>query len=121
MAISEHRRHELHQHLEEVLGAEQAATLMEYLPPIGWADVATKRDIDATNRDLNATIEHVETMLRLEIKNSELSVRGEIETVRTEMHKMGENLQREMRVQLLAGISANAAFMGLLVAAMKLA
>ena len=103
MAISEQRRYELHQHLEEVLGAEQAATLMEYLPPVGWADVVTKRDLDTT----------VETF-RLEVKNSELSVR-------TELHTLGETLQREMRLQLLAGISANAAIVGLLVAAVKLA
>jgi hypothetical protein len=33
--------------LEEALGADAATTLMEHLPPTGWADVATKRDLDA--------------------------------------------------------------------------
>jgi hypothetical protein len=37
----------MYQRLEEVLGREQAATLMEHLPPVGWADIATKRDLDA--------------------------------------------------------------------------
>jgi hypothetical protein len=46
MAITESSRHQLYQRLEEVLGAEQATTLMEHLPPVGWADVATKRDLD---------------------------------------------------------------------------
>jgi hypothetical protein len=28
------------------LSARDAATMMELLPPVGWADVATKRDLD---------------------------------------------------------------------------
>ena len=47
MAISEESRHHLYQRLEEVLGPEEATVLMEHLPPVGWADVATKRDLDA--------------------------------------------------------------------------
>jgi hypothetical protein len=47
MAISEASRHEMHRKLEEVLGAQVANTVMEHLPPVGWADVATKRDLDA--------------------------------------------------------------------------
>lgn len=46
MAITEENRHRMYQRLEEVLGPEQAATLMEHLPPVGWADVATKRDLE---------------------------------------------------------------------------
>jgi hypothetical protein len=48
----------MHDHLVEILGAETADSLMEYFPPVGWADVATKRDLDAhtaaTKRDLDA-------------------------------------------------------------------
>lgn len=47
MAVDERSRHALYQKLESVLGREEAATLMEHLPPVGWADVATKRDLDA--------------------------------------------------------------------------
>jgi DNA anti-recombination protein RmuC len=56
MAIGEEARHHLYQRLEEVLGPTQAATLMEHLPPAGWADVATKHDLEAlaTKRDLEA-------------------------------------------------------------------
>jgi hypothetical protein len=46
MAISEESRHRLFRRLEEVLGESAAALLMEYLPPVGWADVATKHDLD---------------------------------------------------------------------------
>lgn len=46
MAIDERTRHQLFLRLEEVLGDEEANTLMEHLPPVGWADVATKHDLD---------------------------------------------------------------------------
>ncbi len=46
MAIDERSRHRLYLRLEEVLGTEEATVLMEHLPPVGWADVATKRDVD---------------------------------------------------------------------------
>jgi hypothetical protein len=56
MAVDERSRHALHTKLEELLGPEKASVLMEHLPPVGWADVATKRDVDnlaaATKRDV---------------------------------------------------------------------
>jgi hypothetical protein len=46
MAITEESRHHLYLKLEEVLGSEEAATMMEHLPPVGWADVVRRRDLD---------------------------------------------------------------------------
>ena len=57
MAISEESRHELYQRLEQVLGAKQAATLMEHLPPVGWADVATRRDLEALEARLTGLMD----------------------------------------------------------------
>ena len=45
MAIDEQSRHALYRQLEQVLGGEATNTLMAYLPPVGWADVATKQDL----------------------------------------------------------------------------
>lgn len=65
MAITEETRHHLHQRLEAVLGPEEAASLMEHLPPRGWGDVATKVDLDhlqtVTKRDLDLAIERLRT------------------------------------------------------------
>jgi uncharacterized membrane protein (DUF2068 family) len=59
MAIDERSRHEMYLQLEATLGAQAAATLMEHLPPVGRADVATKRDLDHLERtlELNLTAE----------------------------------------------------------------
>ena len=58
MAIDERRRLELAEAVKRTLGEDVGVTLMEMLPPTGWADVATKRDLDAlaavTKRDLDA-------------------------------------------------------------------
>ena len=61
MAITDETRHHLYQRLEEVLGPEEATTLMQHLPPAGWADVATKHDLD-----------HLQTVLTLRMDNAEL-------------------------------------------------
>jgi len=50
VTISEESRHRLYQRLEEVIGHDEATVLMEHLPPVGWADVATKRDLDHLER-----------------------------------------------------------------------
>jgi hypothetical protein len=53
MAIDEGSRHRLFTRLEEVLGAEEASSLMAHLPPVGWAGVATKADLVALRAGLD--------------------------------------------------------------------
>ena len=77
MAIDERARHQLYLRLEEQLGAEAAATLMEHLPPTGWADVATKRDLDHLREITSADIQRVGDQLRAEFH------RGIAESTRT--------------------------------------
>lgn len=56
MSITEAERHQLYQRLEAVLGHDEASVLMEHLPPVGWADVATKRDLDHLGQRLGSEI-----------------------------------------------------------------
>ena len=53
MAITEEARFQLFEKLRKALGAEEAATLMEHLPPVGWADVARQPDIDRQFADVD--------------------------------------------------------------------
>jgi hypothetical protein len=52
MSVNEHERHQLFTWFEEHMGSERAATMMSLLPPVGWGDVATRRDLDLIRRDL---------------------------------------------------------------------
>ena len=69
MAITEEARHRLYRRLEETLGSAEAATLMDYLPPVGWADVATKRDLDHLADRMRAE-------LQTDLRGIEASLRG---------------------------------------------
>ena len=57
MAVDERTRHEMYSGLEEKLGPDVADALMAHLPPVGWADVATKQDLAA----LAQQFEHMNT------------------------------------------------------------
>lgn len=56
MAVSESERHELYERLQEVIGKKHTETIMALLPPVGWAKVATKRDLEAMESRLNERI-----------------------------------------------------------------
>lgn len=57
MTVTDRQRNELYQAFERTIGEGPADTLMSLLPPVGWADVATKHDLDslrvATKQDLD--------------------------------------------------------------------
>ncbi len=92
MAITEESRHRMYQRLEEVMGHDDASILMEHLPPVGWADVATKRDLD-----------HLATTLELRF---EAALHREISALKSTM--------------LLTMILSNATLASVVVAAVKL-
>lgn len=99
MAISEESRHRLYQRLDEVLGSEEAATLMSHLPPVGWGDVATRHDIEAIRREIEATrsdIERLEVATRRDIEASAQSTRDYFSG---RLERFSGQVEREMRLQ----------------------
>ena len=58
MAINEEARYGLHRALEQV-GAEHAATMMHSVPPVGWGDIATRRDLEMLETRIDARFDRL--------------------------------------------------------------
>ncbi len=124
MPLTEESRHQLFRGLEETLGPDKAATLMELLPPVGWADVATKRDLDQLGTELRNEMTALGTELRNEMTALGTELRSEIATLGGGLHgeieRSRAEFYREQRNQAIAIIGANATITGLLLAAFHL-
>jgi hypothetical protein len=85
--VDDRTRLQLHRRLEEVLGVEEANTLMDHLPPVGWRDVATKQDLSLVTADIAAL--RVATKQGLAITREHLEARIKVSTdeLRVEMYK----------------------------------
>jgi len=88
MAVDEAARHQLYNSWVDVLGDQSTGTIMELLRPVGWADVATKQDLNS-----------LENAVRTELHS-------EIGSLRTEFHAT-------MRMMLFSMIGAMFSLAGL--------
>lgn len=68
--VSDHDRRNLYEALERQLGGGPAATMMELLPPVGWAEVARQSDLVAIRREM--------AELRAELNGEIAELRGEM-------------------------------------------
>ena len=98
--VSDEDRRNLYDALERQLGQSPAGTLMELLPPVGWADVARQSDLVAVRGEM--------AQLRGEVGE----LRGEMGELRGEMGELRGELKGEMAgirgeiAMLSAGIDA---------------
>ncbi len=80
MSIDERTRHRLFVKLEAILGPDDATTLMEHLPPVGWADVATKSDLAVMRQDIDLVRQDIDL------------VRQDIDLVRRDVEQLERRL-----------------------------
>jgi hypothetical protein len=95
------------------VGPEQATTLMEHLPPVGWADVATKHDLAQLEERMGLRMDTLRADLRGEMAELRAEVRGEISGLRAELHS-------ELRKYAFAMLAADIPLVGLVFAAARL-
>lgn len=78
MSIDEESRFRLRQHLEELLGPEDALTLMSSLPPSEWSEIATKADLRSAVEGLRSEMAQLRTELRGEVALTRSEIRGDL-------------------------------------------
>ena len=76
--IDEKVRWALMRRLIEVLGEEEAETLMDSLPPVVWSQLATKDDLGALEKRLMSTMDTKFTEFKSEIRNEFTEFKSEI-------------------------------------------
>lgn len=139
MVIDERTRHLMYLGLEEKLGTEVTDSLMQHLPPVGWADVATRHDLEGQvlllRTDLEAQIGQLRTDLEAQIALLRYDIEAQIGQLRTDLEaqiaalrfemnllrsdllrEISESSQRNLRWTVGAVLAGNAAVVGAVVA-----
>ncbi len=121
-------RRDLFTALEHTLGPAPAATLMELLPPVGWADVATRADVAAHATALRGEMAELRgemAALRAELQGEVAELRGEMAELRAELRAGLGALEARIDGLVARQIAASVPVMfgtaGLVLAAAKLA
>lgn len=120
MAITEQTRHELLTACEHTLGKEAAMTLAELLPPVGWADVATKHDLAQLEQRLDLRFDAIDLRFaamdasidqRFDAMDSSIDLRLEVleHKVIGAIRKDIADSQRTLVFGMVSAIAANTA------------
>jgi len=83
MSITDRQRLKLLRTLETVIGPEDAGTLMDHLPPVTWANVATVDHVSSVGHQtatvLRGEMQVLSTQLRSEMNQLGIELRSEVD------------------------------------------
>jgi hypothetical protein len=111
MAVDERGRLQLAAAAKRAFGDEAGITLMELLPPVGWADVATKHDLACLDLRFDALEGRMDRFdARMDAFESRLD----------RMESKFDHVGRELRAQTWKLMTVMVAVVGVVVAAVRL-
>ena len=79
MSITEASRFQLRTAIGQILSEEAADTLMELLPPVGWADVATKTDLQHLRDEIKGDINSLRVATKTDLHALQLTIEATLE------------------------------------------
>ena len=100
MSITEASRFQLRTAIGKILDEEAADTLMELLPPVGWADVATKTDLQHLRDELKGDINSLRVATKSDLQHLRNEHKNDIDSLRNELKGDMLNLQLTIEVNV---------------------
>jgi len=100
MSITEASRFQLRTAIGQILSEEAADTLMELLPPVGWADVATKTDLQHLRNELKGDINSLRVATKSDLQHLRNELKNDIDSLRNELKGDMLNLQLTIEVNV---------------------
>ena len=100
MSITEASRFQLRTAIGQILNGEAADTLMELLPPVGWADVATKTDLQHLRDELKGDINSLRVATKSDLQHLRNELKNDIDSLRNELKGDMLNLQLTIEVNV---------------------
>jgi len=101
LTVDDRTRMELHRRLTEVLGDQEADTLMAHLPPVTWQNVATTDSVDSARLVLTTQID----ALRSDVERNLIELRSDLQTQINELRSDTERQFTELRSDLQTQIN----------------
>ena len=121
MSITEASRFQLRTAIGQILDEEAADTLMELLPPVGWADVATKNDLQHLRDEMQADIKNLRDELKGDIRNLRDELKGDMHSLQLTIEAtLEKRLHEQTRWLITTMIAMNTVMLAASVALSKL-
>ncbi|MCX6518265.1 MAG: hypothetical protein NTV13_06320 [Actinobacteria bacterium] len=121
MSITEASRFQLRTAIGQILSEEAADTLMELLPPVGWADVATKTDLQHLRDELKAEIHSLRVATKTDLQHLRDEFKADIQALQLSFETtLEKRLHEQTKWFITTMIAMNAVTVAVAVALSKL-